>query len=288
MSTPGHAVTSSQKLPNIGVPLWKAALLLIPILFCIWTASLIISVARIRQQVENQVGYLTRLGSIDQAFRHTTDSLLAGGTESGADAASWNRLRFQLDTAIHALSADPAIHEGVAAEVTELRVVTFQIDTLRGALRGFSASAPARTALEARLRGMSARGSDLTSNATRRLRAHLAELSADLGRRWQRLSLVAVTSILLALVSTLLAIAYDRSLQQGRRLLAELRASLAEVKQLQGILPICSYCKRVRDDKNYWQQVEIYVSQRTAAQFSHGICPACLEKHFSNEMDVPA
>ena len=59
---------------------------------------------------------------------------------------------------------------------------------------------------------------------------------------------------------------------------AELRASLANVKELSGLLPICAYCKKIRDDKSYWQSVEGYISQHTAAKFSHGICPECYDK----------
>jgi len=58
----------------------------------------------------------------------------------------------------------------------------------------------------------------------------------------------------------------------------ELQAALANVKQLHGLLPICSYCKRIRGDDQYWQQVESYVAARSDAQFSHGICPPCYEK----------
>jgi DNA-binding response OmpR family regulator len=57
----------------------------------------------------------------------------------------------------------------------------------------------------------------------------------------------------------------------------DLRAALANVKQLQGLLPICSYCKKIRDDSNYWQQVETYLCEHSAARFSHGICPDCWE-----------
>ncbi|MBI4468358.1 MAG: response regulator, partial [Acidobacteria bacterium] len=55
----------------------------------------------------------------------------------------------------------------------------------------------------------------------------------------------------------------------------ELEEALSRVKQLQGLLPICSYCKRVRDDHNYWEQVENYVTAHSEAQFSHSICPEC-------------
>ena len=58
---------------------------------------------------------------------------------------------------------------------------------------------------------------------------------------------------------------------------AELQEALANVKQLSGLLPICSYCKRIRSDKNYWEQVDSYVVQHSDAQFSHGICPSCYE-----------
>ena len=55
----------------------------------------------------------------------------------------------------------------------------------------------------------------------------------------------------------------------------ELEEALARVKQLQGMLPICSYCKKIRDDQNYWEQVESYISRHSEAHFSHSICPDC-------------
>ncbi len=57
----------------------------------------------------------------------------------------------------------------------------------------------------------------------------------------------------------------------------ELEESLHRVKQLQGLLPICSYCKKIRNDSNYWQQVETYISEHSRVQFSHGVCPDCYE-----------
>jgi PAS domain S-box-containing protein len=58
-------------------------------------------------------------------------------------------------------------------------------------------------------------------------------------------------------------------------------AQEAEIKQLRGILPICSYCKKIRNDKDYWVQLESYISAHSLAQFSHGICPECLDKVMS-------
>jgi len=65
----------------------------------------------------------------------------------------------------------------------------------------------------------------------------------------------------------------------------ELEKALASVKLLQGLLPICSYCKRIRNDRNYWQQVESYLSEHSEAQFSHGICPECYEKVIQPELE---
>lgn len=58
----------------------------------------------------------------------------------------------------------------------------------------------------------------------------------------------------------------------------DLQKALKQVKQLRGLLPICMYCKRIRKDEDYWQQVETYVSENSEAEFSHGICPECYEK----------
>ncbi len=62
-----------------------------------------------------------------------------------------------------------------------------------------------------------------------------------------------------------------------------LKEALSNVKQLQGLLPICSYCKKIRNDENYWQQVEKYISEHADVKFSHGICPDCYNKLFADE-----
>jgi hypothetical protein len=60
----------------------------------------------------------------------------------------------------------------------------------------------------------------------------------------------------------------------------ELHEALQEVHVLQGIIPICAYCKKIRDEAGFWDQVESYISAHTDANFSHGICPDCATKHF--------
>ena len=60
----------------------------------------------------------------------------------------------------------------------------------------------------------------------------------------------------------------------------ELQEALAHVKTLRGLLPICSYCKKVHDDRGYWDRVENYIQKHSELQFHHGICPDCIKKHF--------
>ena len=66
-----------------------------------------------------------------------------------------------------------------------------------------------------------------------------------------------------------------QALDQNKMLLQQ---AFDQIKTLRGIVPICAYCKKIRDDKGYWSQVEKYVSEHTDAKFSHGICPQCLER----------
>ncbi|MBM4133247.1 MAG: hypothetical protein FJ245_05690 [Nitrospira sp.] len=68
--------------------------------------------------------------------------------------------------------------------------------------------------------------------------------------------------------------------EERERLIKELQEAMANIKTLRGFLPICAHCKNIRDDKGYWLSVEEYVRVHTEVDFSHGICPRCLEKHF--------
>jgi PAS domain S-box-containing protein len=68
--------------------------------------------------------------------------------------------------------------------------------------------------------------------------------------------------------------------KEREKLIRKLQKSLAEIKTLRGILPICCHCKKVRDDKGYWEQVDVYINKHSEADISHGICPECLKKHY--------
>ena len=71
-----------------------------------------------------------------------------------------------------------------------------------------------------------------------------------------------------------------RNAKEREALIKKLQDALAEIKTLRGILPLCSYCNKIRDDKGYWEQVDIYIRKYSEADISHSICPECLKKHF--------
>ena len=72
---------------------------------------------------------------------------------------------------------------------------------------------------------------------------------------------------------------------EREQLVRELQDALAEVQSLREILPICSYCRKIRDDENYWHTVESYFSQHTTTRFSHGICPSCMVTEIESQLD---
>lgn len=65
-------------------------------------------------------------------------------------------------------------------------------------------------------------------------------------------------------------------------LIGNLQTAMAEIRSLQGILPICSYCKKIRDDQGSWNQLESYIRKHSEVEFSHGICPDCKVKYYSD------
>ena len=75
--------------------------------------------------------------------------------------------------------------------------------------------------------------------------------------------------------------------KEREELIAELQDALDEIKTLSGLLPICSSCKKIRDDEGYWTQVEVYIEKHSGAQFSHGICPDCIKKLYPHMSGKP-
>jgi hypothetical protein len=76
-----------------------------------------------------------------------------------------------------------------------------------------------------------------------------------------------------------------RLMVEKEKMIVELQEATEKIKILRGFLPICSHCKKIRDDEGYWQQMEKYVSEHSEARFSHGICPNCAKEHYSEFLD---
>jgi hypothetical protein len=66
---------------------------------------------------------------------------------------------------------------------------------------------------------------------------------------------------------------------ERERLIRELQKALADVRTLRGLIPICAWCKRIRNDHGYWEQLESYIKKHSDADFTHGMCPDCARKH---------
>ncbi len=81
---------------------------------------------------------------------------------------------------------------------------------------------------------------------------------------------------------------YKHSADRERgRLIGELRRTLERLRTLEGLLPICSHCKKIRDGQGSWHEISLYITNHSRAEFTHGICPDCLKEHYSPE-DLPA
>ena len=87
-------------------------------------------------------------------------------------------------------------------------------------------------------------------------------------------------------VGTCIEITERKRMEEEReKLIRELKDALANIKTLHGLLPICSYCKKIRDDKGYWNRIESYIQDHSGAEFTHGLCPECLKKHYPDLVD---
>lgn len=106
--------------------------------------------------------------------------------------------------------------------------------------------------------------------------------SIDAGIDKYILKPVDVEILFSALESCAETVTLERKIQEQARekdeLIARLQDALENVKRLSGLLPICSSCKKIRDDKGYWNQIERYIAEHSEAEFSHGICPECVRK----------
>ena len=128
---------------------------------------------------------------------------------------------------------------------------------------------------------------ELTSYA-RNKADNFIELFATMQSNLEKITLI--LSISGVLISLIIAFITTKLVLKAKKLLQEkndtLQKAIDEIKTLQGILPICMYCKEIRDDKGSWSQLEKYISDHSEARFSHGICDKCLKKHYPDEANL--
>lgn len=89
-----------------------------------------------------------------------------------------------------------------------------------------------------------------------------------------------ISTLVCVLVLRVVLAAYDRERVRLMELNTQLEQSMAEIRTLQGLLPICSWCKKIRDDEGLWTRMEDYLAEHTEASFTHGLCPDCKKAHF--------
>lgn len=108
----------------------------------------------------------------------------------------------------------------------------------------------------------------------------LANKAGDFDERDARMAAAFGELAAIALLNSRSVEQRDRAEQEQQRLIQELQEALAHVKTLSGLLPICSCCKKIRDEQGSWHHVESYIQTRSEAEFSHSICPQCLEEQY--------
>jgi hypothetical protein len=93
-------------------------------------------------------------------------------------------------------------------------------------------------------------------------------------------------ALLVSVFSGVIILSFGFLLMVNERFSAELSQALGDVKTLRGMLPICSYCKNIRDDDNYWQRIDAYLTEHTEAEFTHSICPGCYAKEVQPQLEA--
>jgi hypothetical protein len=95
---------------------------------------------------------------------------------------------------------------------------------------------------------------------------------------WRSYIIFSIVICILLILIVVFSFRMDKAAKERENIILELQDALAEVITLRGIIPICSSCKKVRDDKGYWNQIESYIRDHSKADFSHSICPECAKK----------
>lgn len=261
-----------------GLARWKTTVVLLPCAFCAWVIYLTVTLAGSRHQVQNGLVVATHFSVMDDLLRRE-DNVADGAAASPVVNQSWPLIRAQFDSAQQILRADAPLTQVMEPNIDELRVAAADIDKLTRELANQELAGRGRADSLARVRVLNAHVADLLAETREQLRARLATLVVDVGHSWTKLAIIALVSMILAFTTTLLLLAYGSVLVGGKRLATDNRQLRAKVKQLEGILPVCSHCKRIRDDAAARRPIEAYVGQHPHTAFNAGMCVSCYEAY---------
>ncbi|MGH7524674.1 MAG: hypothetical protein ACREK8_10240 [Gemmatimonadales bacterium] len=261
-----------------GLARWKTTVVLLPCAFCAWVIYLTVTLAGSRHQVQNGLVVATHFSVMDDRLRREDN---AGDSAAASPVVneSWPLIRAQFDSAQQILRSDAPLTQITEPNIDQLRVAATDLDKLTRELANKGLAGPARADSLARVRVLNAHVADLLADTREQLRARLATLVVDVGHSWAKLAIIAVVSMILAFTTTLLLLAYGHVHVGGKRLALDNRQLRAKVKQLEGILPVCSHCKRVRDDAASRRPIEAYVGQHPNTTFHAGMCLSCYEAY---------
>jgi hypothetical protein len=261
--------------PALTSSFWTWLPFALAVLFIGWSVWLMVAVQRKRGELTAHLGLTSKLLRLETAAR---DLDRTGTSATGQDWKAFHAIFAQELSAVRA-------HGGLG----DVEPLLGRAEDAVGRLESLQAASQA-----AEFRGCLLGVLHDLGVAVRAARERSSGISVDLAAKWQQLNALAVIACLLAIgVALALRLAGRQILerQQAEASLLDLKCALAnrvreleqamaEVKQLRGLIPICAYCKSIRDDQNYWQRLEDYVTAHTDATFTHGICPECLKRVF--------
>jgi PAS domain S-box-containing protein len=175
------------------------------------------------------------------------------------------------------LYAEPAEGQLVSEIVIAQQACVREVSNRRKNGETFPAFLAASVLRDAHGRAVGVMGISRDITDRKQAEEEIRKLNADLERR-----VVERTAQLEAANSELLDQIAERKRAEADRelVIGQLREALTRVKTLSGLLPICSHCKKIRDDKGYWNQLEDYIIQHSQAEFTHSLCPECVSKYF--------
>lgn len=275
-----------KRVSNIfNLPLWMLAILLIPVIFSAWCVFLMLGRNELKERIDGDITLSRKMGDLEQELRNLYRGLPDGSNRSNERNKEWQELRSTIAAKISSISAEGGSYFLINENIRAIEGKVGELDKLHAELLSLEENSREKAGLETQFRLTYRSTIDESYSAARKLRETLSQHLSQVSQKWNQLNVLAIISIFLSFLAGLLLVFYQRNLTERKQLIEDLRHALGQVRQLQGILPICGYCKNIRDDGDYWQRVESYISKHSEAKFSHAICPDCYEAKVKPELE---